>query len=1264
MKLHSLLASTSVLLSLPLLFVKAPRVAAQSNTQAASQSSFVQTPAVPARITQAIVETQLVRLKDHVHALARPEFDQGPVPDSTPVRRALLLLQRSEEQETALRKLLDEQQIKDSPNFHQWLTPQQFGAQFGLSDSDIQTLTDWLIRQGFHDVKVGVGRTTIEFSGNVGQVRNAFHTEVHKFNVRGEAHIANASDPQIPAALSPVISRIVGLHDFRPKSLLHKAENFHREKVQVVGKTPSVTFTSGCGPSGTSPCYAVAPADFAKIYNVPATVAGNPPGTGVTIAIVQDSNLNVSDVQQFRTLFGLSSNFSTSNVVLNGPDPGVQDPNSVTGDEMEADLDVELAGAVAPGATIDLVVSENPDTLGAAGIDLSALYILDNNLAPILSESFGVCETGTGVFAFYNSLWEQAAAEGITVLISTGDSGSDVCDSNNGLDFATTGLSNSGLASTPFNVALGGTDLQNGPAPSPFWSVPGTTTESAKSYIPESTWNSSCAAGATSATLNSVCTATIINQNSGTLLDLTGGSGGESAVSTNVRPSWQTGITPAADALRDIPDISLFSAVNTSNNSFYIICEADSPTQKGNACSLTGTVEITPLGGTSAAAPAFAGIMASVIQQQGGQRQGNANHVLYNLYRKNLGNASTICASNAANVSATGCIFYDVITGNNSVACAGGSPNCSNTNAAANQYGVLVDPASTTTPAFGAVPGFDKATGLGSVNVGNLLTNWSSASLASDTTAITASPSATIAHGSSANFTVQVTQGSGAVVPTGDVSLIATPTGGQPFAIGTFNNSTSFALSASGTATISTNLLPGGTDSVVAQYSGDGTFAPSQSPAITVTVSPEASKTAVSMWTFGAAGTVLSNNATTAVYGSPYVLRVDVTNSSGTQCSGATVVPCPTGKVAVTDNGAPLNDFSSPNSTLPAGTTTLNNLGFAEDQPVQLPGGTHTLQAAYAGDTSFAGSTSATDTVMITAAPTTTTVGASPASGVTTTTAVTLTATIATASSGIGPTGTVTFSAGGTTLGTANVVGTAASGLNTNSPVPASGTATLTHTFATAGTYSVSASYSTADTNYANSASSGTGNATVTVAGSGIATTTVVISSTMTLPAGGGSVTLTATVTGTGTGASPTGTVQFMNGSTALGAAQTCTAVSGTTPQCAATLTTTLSFLAPPAGPNRTPSIRGIPWMPLASLALVVLLLLGLQRVPKPYRRAYACASLLLLAGLVAGLAAGCGSSYGGGGGGGVHYDSITAVYSGDATYAGSTSPAITVTVQ
>jgi len=450
MKKTNIIVFVNFLLSLGILLAfSGLRLAAQTKPASAETAQIAQ---VPARIIQAIDETQLVTLKGNVHPLARAEFDQGAVSDAMPAMRMLLLLHRSAGQETALRKLLDQQQDKASPNYRAWLTPQQFAHQFGSADADIQTIDGWLQSHGFQNVKPGAGGTTIEFSGNAGQLRSTFHTDFHQFLVHGELHFANVSDPQIPAALAPVITGVMGLHNFKPKSQMHRAANFQKAEAKVVRTKPSVTFT-GCGASGTQECYGVAPADFAAIYNVPSTLTG----AGVNIAIVQNSNINLTDIQQFRSLFGLSNNFTASNIILNGPDPGIQGPESETFDEGEAVLDVEWSGAVAQGANIQLVVSQDSQTLGAAGIDLSAVYIIDNNIAPILSESFGGCEvglTGSGV-AFYNALWEQASTEGITVLISAGDSGSDACDDGSGLDFSTSGLGISGLASTPFNVALG-----------------------------------------------------------------------------------------------------------------------------------------------------------------------------------------------------------------------------------------------------------------------------------------------------------------------------------------------------------------------------------------------------------------------------------------------------------------------------------------------------------------------------------------------------------------------------------------------------------------------------------------------------------------------------------------------------------------------------------------------------------------------------------------------------------------------------------------
>ena len=550
MKLHSLLVRASVLLPLPLLFVEAPRVAAQSNAQTASQASFVQTPAVPARITQAIDETQLVRLQGNVHPLARPEFDQGSVPDSTPMSRMLLVLERSPEQEAALQTLLGEQQAKDSPNYHNWLTPQQFGARFGPADADIQTVTTWLTQHGFQGIKVAAGRTVIEFSGTAGQVRNAFHTEIHHYLVNGKTQQANSGDPQIPAALTPVIAGIVTLHNFPRKSMKRDVGAFMQTKEGIV--KPLFTTTSGCGASQSQPCYIVGPADFAKIYNVPPTATLS--GTGITVALVADSNINVQDVIDFRNLFGLPANFAQANVILNGPDPGP------TSGEDEADLDTQVAGMVAPGATINLVVSG--DTLTAAGIDLSAYYIVDNNIASVMSESFGLCESalGTAGNQLYNAIWEQAAAQGISVMVAAGDNSSAGCDDFTTATTATSGLAVSGIASTPFNVAVGGTDFDDVGKQTSFWSSTNATgsRESALGYIPETTWNDSCAANATSSNLNSVC----VNPSPASLLNIVGGSGGPSSV--YAKPPFQSGTITPNDGHRDLPDVSLFASDGAS----------------------------------------------------------------------------------------------------------------------------------------------------------------------------------------------------------------------------------------------------------------------------------------------------------------------------------------------------------------------------------------------------------------------------------------------------------------------------------------------------------------------------------------------------------------------------------------------------------------------------------------------------------------------------------------------------------------------------
>ena len=1098
----------------------APPAPAQQTAESANSTALTpttaQSPSRPARITRAIDNTQLVRLKGNVHPLARARFDQGAMNDVQPVDRMLLLLQRSPDQESELRQLLEDQLTNDSPKHHAWLTPEQYGAQFGPVDADIQATTDWLNSMGFHGIKVGSGRTVIEFSGTVGQVRAAFHTEMHRYLVQGALRFANSSDPAIPEALAPVVAGVVSLNSFPKFAHSHRVGKY-LPSAEGGGVKPAFAF-GGCGNFGTTPCNGVGPADFAKIYNIPS----NLDGTGQSIAVVGQTNINIEDPQEYRATFGLPANDPV--IILNGPDPGILP------DEEEADLDVELSGGVAPKAKIKFVVSETPTTSVTAGIDLSALYIIDNNIAGVLSESYGACEVGLGAIGnkFYSALWEQAAAQGITVLVSSGDNGSAGCDDPNSSDFATGGLAISGLASTPFNVSVGGTDFSyttTSPS-SVYWNATNggnPPVESAKSYIPESTWNSSCALAGTSG-----CTAAIINGNASSDVDLVAASGGPSSVYIT-KPAWQTGITGMPnDNRRDTPDISLFAS-NGNNDSYYIICQKDFT---GSACDLTSG-SFTGVGGTSASVQAFAGIMALINQSQAtvsnpAPRQGNTNYILYKLYKQHSV-GSGICTSAPAAASASGCIFYDVISGNISVACQGGSLNCSNTSTAANQFGVLT---SGGVPAWKSTPGYDMATGLGTVNVANLASAWGGVGLTATTTAITASPSGTVAHGASANFSVHVTASAG--TPTGQVSLIATPGGAAQTGMGPFTLS-------SGTSAISTKMLPGGTAyNVVAHYSGDGTFAQSDSAPVLVTVSKESSQTFVSLVTFDpSTGNISNNSASTAAYGSPYIMRIDVTNSSSTPCadnsdSGAIppidTIPCPTGNVTVTDNAAPFNDFLNTNTGVSSNVVPLNRHGNLEDQPIQLTGGSHNFIAAYSGDNSYTASTSAANAVTIT--PATNTVALAGPVNATTVTQVTITATLNTISNGAAPTGTVQFldvphNGVPVSLGTPAVVGAAAT---TN--FPATGTASVTVTLPL-GQNSITATYS-GDTNYAASPASSAKIINVTAGTQG---TFAVTGTAVTVTAGSSAIS-TITVTPSG---GFTGDVQINCAGMGLPAGVTCT---------------------------------------------------------------------------------------------------------------------------
>jgi hypothetical protein len=1216
MKLLSSAIRNSLFAFTFILALPAFRASAQSKPAAASAPA-AQAAAIPARITQAIDETQLVRLKGNVHPLARPAFDRGPVSNATPMKRMMLLLQRSPEQQATLRLFMDEQLSNESPNFQSWLTPDQFGKLYGPSDADIQAVTSWLSSHGFTGARVNRGKTLIEFSGNVAQVRSAFHTEIHKFVVNGENRQANTGDPQIPAALTPVVAGIVSLHNFPSHSMRHVVGAFTHSR--ATGETTPQFTGSGNPP----PFFAMGPADFAKIYNIPPALDG----TGGKIAIVGFSDIDVTDAHNFRALFGLPVNDPI--IVTNGPDPGFN------GEEGEADLDVQWSGAVAPKAEIDFVTSEG--TLTSDPLILSAEYVVDNNSDDIMSLSFGVCEANLGSEAStIAALWEQAAAQGITVTVSAGDNGTAGCDDFNSQANASGGIAVNGIASTQFNIAVGGTDFDDVGTQSSFWSTANSTDgkkESALGYIHEVPWNDSCAAAATSANLTTCATPD----------NIVAGSGGPSVL--YAKPSFQNGITPngiaASDNHRYLPDVSLFASDGQSSKSFYVICQADAAANPSTECASTGPFSFFGVGGTSASSPSFAGIMALIGQSEfnagRSRRQGNANQVLYKI----AATPANSCDSSATPLAgSTTCAFYNVTHGNNSVPCAAGSPNCTITTGTTS--GVLFTTTGTTqTPAFtaaagsGSIPSYDLATGLGTVNVANLATAWGTAvgAFKGTTTTLKINGSATpgtIAHGTAATAAVTVgvvTPATGS--PSGDFSILpANDTANFAPA----SNTGTLSAGTPSTGSINTVLLPGGSYSVTAHYTGDGTFGPSDSPGVPITVTPENSRLQIGIVTFDInTGNVVSTNATNFAYGSPYILRMDVLDHTSNACTlNVTALGCAfdaTGTITLTDNTLPLD----------GGSFKVNSEGHAEDQPINLTAGAHTLSASYSGDVSYNASGPVTDVLTVTKATTATSL-VSSATTVTTAQPVTLTATIATQSFGVGPTGTVTFSTCGTPPCTAPLVPTA---FDPNLGTFAFATAALQTTFTTTGTKSITASYA-GDTNYTASGPSTAVSVAVTTTGSFTVSynpNPVVLSSST-----GASVMSAVTVTPTG-GFTGTVTVVCPTGAS-LPPGVTCTApapinVTSASPVAAnltlsvtATSTTLTASVAPA---DRTIYAAGIPpsqggkgWWVLSAttgwLAIILLLMPGRKR----FRRALGLGLVCVLS-----FTLGCSNNYGGGGGGG-----------------------------
>lgn len=923
------------------------------------------------RVTQRVDDNALVTLKGMVHPLANAANDRGAVPDSMRLDRIQIMLKRSSTQESALQQLIHDQHTPGTASYHKWLTPTQFGSQFGPSDQDIATLGSWLESKGFSVEKVNPGKQTLEISGSAGQFRNAFHAQIHKYSVDGEVHYANASNPQIPAALAPVLGGFAALNNFRIKP-----------KLRILGKaeynpkagTAVPQWTVGGGGTALNNSYLLSPADFYLQYDLTPVYSGGTNGSGQTIAIVNDSNINVNLVSLFRSTFNIANSTNVPQVIIDGNDPGidgVNNPDGPNGDSPEAYLDVEWSGAVAPAATVDLVIAA--DTSLESGLYLAAEHAVTGNLAPVVSLSFGECEIGLGSYnQFWNSLWEQAAAQGITVLVSSGDNGSAGCDDDNSQYYAVNGTAVNGFASTPYNVAVGGTDFfysswNQGTSAintqlGTYWNTTpsnSAATASIQSYIPEQPWNDSQYG------LN------IFNYYDSTgVTTIAGGSGGASSCGNPTtdssgdvvscagyaKPAWQTGTGVPADKVRDLPDVSLFAA-DGLNDSYYPFCYQDGDCQTPSSGS---TIQVSGGGGTSFATPAFAGIMALINQTYG--PQGQADYVLYPL---------------AAQYPAA---FHDVTNGTNSVPCNTTTVSDSSGNSYSPLDCISVsNPITVTDPTYGstvegqigtgttaeynAATGYDLASGLGSVDAAQLISDWSKVKFTSSTVTLTSPTSAsTFTHGQSVTFSGTVA-GSGSATPTGNVAIETDST--EP----TMQGQGVIALS-SGSFSGTTTALPGGTYNVWANYSGDSTNASAVSSKVQITVSPEASTTYFTIndvATGLGAGAVLTapgSTSTTFPYGTQLILSAQPVpttyyntciNTSNPPSSCSTYPTQSTGTVVFSDNATAVN------------TAVLNAEGDAEYNALWSVG-SHSATAKYSGDASYNSSTSSSIAFTITKA--------------------------------------------------------------------------------------------------------------------------------------------------------------------------------------------------------------------------------------------------------------------------------------------------------
>lgn len=647
------------------------------------------------RISRSVDASDRVQLHGSVHPLLKIAIDQGKTDSHRLLYGASLVFRLSSEQQAELDGLLRDQQDPSSLLYHKWLTPDEYGRRFGLSDGDLANVTSWLQSQGLLVESVSSSRTEVFFTGDVGLVEKAFATRIDDYTFRGEQHFANRDPISVPSALAPELLGVRGLTNFPPRSRL----------------TPAPHFTSNI--SGN---HFLIPGDFATIYNLDPLYSQGLDGSGQKIAVVGQTAINLADIRAFRSASGLAQNDPTVQLV-----PGTGTSAKCAGDLDEANLDVEWSGGVAKNASIVYVYSglgTGTTCSNRTKNVFDALFYAINHtplIAPVISISYGNCEKniGSSTANIFRQWVQQANTQGQTVVAASGDDGAADCDFNDAS--ATQGLAVDVPASIPEVTGVGGTEFSGDPAAvvpagsncapaTNFWGSSCSTTSgaSALSYIPEVVWNDGVVGGNFSAS-----------------------GGGASAAGFFAKPSWQTGPGVPSDGRRDVPDIA-FNASPAHDP--YLICSQGSCVNGFRDASNN----LSAVGGTSAGAPAFAGVLAIINQATQSSGQGNANQTLYSL------------------AVSTPSAFHDIQTGNNKVPCTAGTTNCP----------------SGGTIGFSAGANYDQTTGLGTLDVFNLVTAWPGF-VASPAFHVSATPAAfTIASvGQSGTSSVSVT-GSGGFVGT------------------------------------------------------------------------------------------------------------------------------------------------------------------------------------------------------------------------------------------------------------------------------------------------------------------------------------------------------------------------------------------------------------------------------------------------------------------------------------------------------------------